>query len=190
MMKSMEKFSTPKSKLRIIFVFLCVCIVFLIFAAFMSFGLVNRQSVTSMSGLTHVGKDMPVIDGISFDREKIYLSSKSMTPVIINFWASWCAPCVDEAPVLQQAWEEYRDQGVLFVGVNFQDDSPTARQHVSHFGITYPNIEDSGGLISIDYGVIGIPVTFFVDPGGVVSGRYVGSIPKSQLDDWLMDLDR
>lgn len=188
-MELMENFSTSKSKLKIIFVFLCICLIFLVFAAFMSFGLVNRESVTSMSGLTNVGKEMPRIDAMSFDQKTISLDSKSNIPMVINFWASWCAPCVDEAPVLQQAWEKHRDQGVLFVGVNFQDDIGAAQDHVSHFGITYPNIEDAGGHISIDFGVIGIPVTFFVDSDGIVSGRYVGSIPETQLDNWLLDSD-
>ena len=185
----MENFSTSKSKLKIIFIFLIICLIFLVFAVFMSFGLVNRESVTSMSGLTNVGKDMPKINAKSFEEETVVLDPKSNIPMVINFWASWCAPCVDEAPVLQQSWEQYRDEGVLFVGVNFQDDPADAQEHISHFEITYPNLADPEGHISIDFGVIGNPVTFFVDSDGTVSGRYVGSIPKSQLDNWLSDLD-
>ena len=90
----MENFSTSKSKLKIIFIFLIICLIFLVFAVFMSFGLVNRESVTSMSGLTNVGKDMPKINAKSFEEETVVLDPKSNTIIdyaknIINMFINY-----------------------------------------------------------------------------------------------------
>ena len=107
---------------------------------------------------------------------------------MINFWASWCPPCREEAPLLESTWRDYEDEEVFFVGVDIQDREEDARAYIREFGITYPNGPDVDGRITVDYGVIGIPVTFFVDRGGVVVRRWVGAVKGRQLVAWVDEL--
>jgi cytochrome c biogenesis protein CcmG/thiol:disulfide interchange protein DsbE len=91
-------------------------------------------------------------------------------PVVVNFWASWCIPCKDEAPALQKTYEKYRSQGLVVLGVDAQDFRQDAKRFVKRFGITYPIVHDGSGSTLGKWGVTGFPETFFVDR----SGRLVG----------------
>ena len=102
-------------------------------------------------------------------------------PVFLNMWASWCPPCREEAPLLERTWRAFKDRGLVFVGVDIQDKLEDALAYIAEFDITYPNGPDPLGEISIDYGVSGIPVTFFVSTEGVVVRRWVGAIHESVL---------
>ncbi len=84
-------------------------------------------------------------------------------PVVINFWASWCIPCREEARTLQRAWEDFEGRGVRFLGVNVQDTSENARRFVEDFGITFPVVRDADQELARDLGVYGLPQTFFID---------------------------
>jgi cytochrome c biogenesis protein CcmG, thiol:disulfide interchange protein DsbE len=83
--------------------------------------------------------------------------------VVVNFWASWCVPCREEAPDLEATWRQYRAQGVRFVGVNVQDSEDDALAFVKEFGITYPSVRDTNDDLYRDFGVRGVPETFFLD---------------------------
>jgi len=108
--------------------------------------------------------------------------------VLLNFWASWCAPCRLAAPVLEQTYEEYAGSEVEFVGVNIWDLPGNAATYVQEFGISYPNGVDEDGKIAIDYGVQGIPEKFFIDRDGIVRQKFVGPIRKSVLKETLDSL--
>lgn len=97
--------------------------------------------------------------------------------VVVNFWASWCVPaCYEEAPVLEQAWRDYRDRGVTLVGINIQDKDEAARKFMDQFGFSFPNAMDLGGKVAVDYGVYGVPETFFIDRKGRIRERKVGAV--------------
>ena len=154
----------------------------------LAWGLVNKSSVTGQSGATRVGKEAPDFDLVLFDGGRLKLSERRGTIIVLNFWSSMCPPCREEAPIFEQAWRQYKDRGVLFVGANIQDYDEGARDFIDEFSITYPNGPDENGHITIDYGVVGMPVTFFVDPEGIVARRWVGSIDEPQLTTWIEDL--
>ena len=158
------------------------------FVALMGFALLGKTPVTGNSGFTRVQKLAPELTLPTFDGGTFNLSQHRGQPVVINFWASWCPPCRQEALVLERTWRTYREKGVMFVGVDIQDTEKSARAFVEEFDITYPNGLDVGGKITVDYGVIGLPVTFFVSRDGVVEKRWVGAISERQLVAWVDEI--
>ena len=156
--------------------------------ALLAFGLANRAPVTGKSGITRVDKPAPNFSLPLLGGGDLVLEEHIGRPMVINFWASWCPPCIQEAPALESAWRTYRSEDVLFVGVDIQDAEEDAVEYVRDLGITYPNGLDRDGRITIDYGVIGLPVTFFVDRDGIIQRRWVGAIDGRRLTDFMEDL--
>lgn len=105
----------------------------------------------------------------TFDGKSVTLSQYRGRVVVINFWASWCAPCAEEAPTLQAAYEAYKDRGVEFIGVAWVDSDEKSKQFIEEYGITYPNGPDLGTRIADAYRIRGVPETFIVGPDGKVS---------------------
>jgi len=93
--------------------------------------------------------------------------------VVVNFWASWCIPCRDEAPVLQKTYERYRDQGLVGLGVDVNDFRADARRFMRRYGLTYPVVYDGKGSTVGKWGVRGFPETFFVDRSGTLVGERI-----------------
>ncbi|HLH25838.1 MAG TPA: TlpA disulfide reductase family protein [Chloroflexota bacterium] len=102
-------------------------------------------------------------------------------PVVVNFWASWCQPCRDEANVLEQFAQEYGPQGVAFVGVNVWDSDDKARAFLDEFGVSYANGLDAGGSAAIEFGVTGLPETYFVDRQGQLVRKFIGPVTERAL---------
>jgi len=101
--------------------------------------------------------------------------------VVVNFWASWCAECRLEHPALSEAWSRFRDAGVVFVGVDFQDDHPSALAYLAERGTSWPVVADPGSRTALAYGVYGIPETFFIGPDGRIAAKQVGPVTYDQL---------
>jgi cytochrome c biogenesis protein CcmG, thiol:disulfide interchange protein DsbE len=104
---------------------------------------------------------------------QLSLASLRGKGVVLNFWASWCIPCKDEAPVLEQAWRKHRRAGLVVVGVNVEDFDADARRFMQRYGLTYPNVEDEKKSLIGRYGVRGYPETFFVDRRGRLVGERI-----------------
>lgn len=128
-----------------------------------------------------VGRPAPSFALTLFDGRTVRLDDFRGRVVFIDFWASWCPPCRAEAPVLEATWRRLRDQGVLFLGVNTQDEEPRARAFLEEFGISFPNGRDPGGRIAIDYGVWGLPEAFIVDPAGRITYKHIGTLGAGLL---------
>jgi cytochrome c biogenesis protein CcmG, thiol:disulfide interchange protein DsbE len=105
--------------------------------------------------------------------------------VVLNFWASWCAACREEHPNFVAAWDRYRDRGVTFVGVLFEDDVGSARAYMEELGGDWPSLVDPGSRTAIDYGVYGVPETFFIAPDGTIAYKQVGATSYQQLISWI-----
>ncbi len=123
-----------------------------------------------------MGTPAPSFNLTLFDGKVIGLENFRGKVVLLNFWASWCIPCRAEAGTLESAWQKYQNRGVVFIGVNIQDKEEDARAFIKEFGITYLNGPDASGKIAIDYGVWGIPETFFIDPQSRITYKHAGGL--------------
>jgi cytochrome c biogenesis protein CcmG, thiol:disulfide interchange protein DsbE len=122
------------------------------------------------------------LDDLSGDGE-LRLSALRGKVVVLNFWASWCIPCKDEAPILQSAWERYRDRGVVIVGIDAQDFKGDARKFAERYALTYRLLFDGHGSTLGRYGVSAFPETWFVDRRGrLVVERIKGPVTRQNLD--------
>jgi cytochrome c biogenesis protein CcmG/thiol:disulfide interchange protein DsbE len=109
------------------------------------------------------------------------LSDQVGQVVMVDFWASWCIPCRQEARTLEALWQEYRDRGVIFVGVAYLDTEIEARAFLKEFGITYPNGPDLGTRISKAYRIRGVPEKFLIDRQGQVRVVLIGPVAEAEL---------
>ena len=101
---------------------------------------------------------------------------------MVNFWASWCKPCEQEAPDLEQAWQFYKDDGrVVFIGADYVDTEPEARAYLAKFGITFANGPDMGTRVSQLFRIKGVPETYFIDQQGILQYAQIG--PFSSVDE-------
>lgn len=120
--------------------------------------------------------DLPVFDAAAFEQRL----DQSSRPTVVNVWASWCLPCRSEAPLLTAAHDRYGDQ-VDFVGIDIQDTQTGAAEFLSEYGITYENQFDVNAEIRGLMGGSGVPITYFVAPGGALVDTHFGIIDEGQL---------
>ena len=134
---------------------------------------VNKEQIVAAPGWERPRVDT---DG------KMTLESLRGKVAVINFWQSYCAPCTEEAPTLAQSAKNWRNRGVVFVGIDVQDLRNPALAFIKRFKIDYPIVSDSGPLVG-RYGVTGYPETFFINRHGcVVPPHYVGPVTHADLN--------
>ena len=150
-------------------------------------GLAGWSLVKVRNGPVNTGM-APDFTMTSFSGEILSLSELRGQVVIINFWASWCPPCREEAAYLEQTWRKYKDQGVAFIGVDYVDTEPEALAYIEEFDITYFNGPDLGTRISQAYNIQGVPETFFVTKTGQLREPYIGPLSPPTLDNIILEL--
>lgn len=147
--------------------------------AVLAFGLRPKTS-TVLQGRPAPGFELTGFNG-DFNGQRFSLDDMRGQVVVLNFWASWCVECDKEMALLEQAWNDYRDQGVWFIGVDYLDIDSEGLAYLERFGITYPNGPDIGSRIFQDYQCTGVPETFFIDQEGKIHHVQIGPLTQPQL---------
>ncbi len=141
-----------------------------------------------------VGQPAPDFDIVFYDgyewetQSQMRLSDFRGQVVLLNFWASWCVECRDEAPLLEDIWRQYADRGVVLLGLAYSDTDTKARVYLESFGITYPNAPDLRLKASDAYGLTGVPETFIIGPDGTVAFMRIGPVTAPELTSVLESL--
>ncbi len=122
----------------------------------------------AQQGPIGIGKRVPNFTLTTFDGEQYSIEDYRGKIVLVNFWASWCKPCEQEAAELEQAWRNFKDQGVMFLGVDYVDTETEAMTYLTKFDISYPNGPDLGTRISQAFRIRGVPETYIVGRDGTI----------------------
>ena len=133
-----------------------------VFLVFMAMGLRRSQQ-----GPITIGNPVPAFELTTFDGEQINTADYEGKLVVINFWASWCKPCEQEAAELEEVWQLYKHRDdVVFLGVNYVDIEKPAMEYLQRFAITYPNGPDLRTKVSQMFRIAGVPETYIVGKDG------------------------
>lgn len=136
----------------------------------------------------------PALSGATLDGDEYNLADDRGEIVVMNVWASWCAPCRAEAPALEEVWSEAQDAGVQFIGLNTRDSTLSAQRFVETMGLTFPNVQDTDGrlqlLFSDSLPPQAIPSTLVVDREGRVAARILGKVSAATLRGVIDEVDQ
>ena len=137
------------------------------------------------SGAVEQGKPAPDFALQDVRGRSVHLSDFRGQAVIVNFWASWCAPCRDEVPNLVTTYQQHKTDGLVVVGVDLQEDAATVRSFATEFGMKYPVLLDPHGQTIGPYRITGPPTSVLIDREGVVRGIVLGPMQEADLTHWL-----
>ncbi len=154
--------------------------------ALMYFGVFSSGNVKRTSPL--LGKPAPEFDLNKFGGGTVSLEDLDENVIVMNFWASWCVPCIKEVNILDEAYRKFSDRPVKILGVNIWDEEKDAREFLRKHNVDFINTYDESGRIQVDYGVRGVPETFFIDTKGNVIEQYSGELTKNILNYYINDL--
>jgi cytochrome c biogenesis protein CcmG/thiol:disulfide interchange protein DsbE len=169
-------------KWRVTIALVVVCLGLLV-VLYKGFGSNPREVPFMLKGQPAPAFTLPMLDS----SQQVTLEQFKGRPVVINFWASWCGPCKMEHPVLEWGQREFGEQA-QFLGIVFEDTEDNARQFLAQYGASFPQLVDQRSTVAVDYGVAGVPETYFIDTQGIIRGKHVGPIDPRSLAEWLKKL--
>jgi len=129
-----------------------------------------------------LGKTAPSFTLKTFDNKTIDLNSLKGKSIVLNFWSSWCIPCKDETSALNRANLRYMDYDIVYIGVNIWDDKENALNFISSYPSHYTNAYDPLNEIHVNFGIQGVPETFFINKEGIILNRFQGELNDNILN--------
>ena len=127
----------------------------------------------------------PTFEVATLDNQQFQLNEELNRPVVLNFWATWCVPCIIEMPRLEQAYQDYTDDNLLIVGINAGENPDLVRQWVAENNINFPIVIDSNQNLETAYEIRGFPTTFFIDRQGQIQRVVRGIVSEGELENGL-----
>jgi thiol-disulfide isomerase/thioredoxin len=135
---------------------------------------VTRQPTTG----SKIGNSAPVFKSVDLRGNTISLADYRGKPVLLNFWATWCPPCRNEMPFLQQVYDEFKDKGLVWIEIDIQESQDEVNGFLAANNLSLPTIIDNTGGIANNYDIASIPTTFFIDSNGIIKQKIVGGFPN------------
>ena len=158
----------------------------IILAAVLALGMI-ATSCPAEAPAPEIGKLAPDFELDTLDGQTIVLSQLKGTPVLVNFWATWCGPCRHEMPFLQQVYEDWPEEKLKVLTINIQESPSRAAQFMQGEGLSFPVLLDGDAAVAQQYNVMGIPTTFFIDKFGFIEDIKVGSFQSQAEIEAILD---
>jgi thiol-disulfide isomerase/thioredoxin len=127
-----------------------------------------------------IGNLAPEFSAVDLNGKTVHLADYHGKPILLNFWATWCGPCLREMPFLQKIYEDYSNAGLVIMAINIQENSAKIKEFLLTNHLTIPAFLDKSGIISDEYGIASIPTTFFLDKDGIIRQKIIGSFPDKE----------
>jgi len=142
--------------------------------------LVSGCSAGSEPSEAQVGELAPKFQLQNLDGQSVALSKFRGKPVVLNFWATWCPPCRDEMPYIQEIYNEWSDKGLVVLAINYGESASRVKKFVQYYGLSFPVLLDTKQDVAQKYNVRGIPTTFFIDKDGIIQDMKVGAFQSKE----------
>jgi cytochrome c biogenesis protein CcmG/thiol:disulfide interchange protein DsbE len=187
-----EKIKPERSRKRKIIIFVAATVINVALLALLAWQLLTpAQPPRGSNGNTGVGLTAPLKEKAAPNFMLPLLSEQHAAPVslarykgeaiVLNFWASWCTPCQEEASIIQAEWQKVHSRNIVFLGVDFQDTQAAGLSFLHKYRISYPNVADATGMTAVPFTLSYTPTTFFINSKGIVINSIEGQLTAQQL---------
>lgn len=170
----MKKLKKPKKRIIIIF----LAIVVLAFALYF----VRNEVSSNQEIAPRLGFYAPNFNTVYMNGSEFELYELKGKPVILNFWATWCPPCVREMPNLQDFYDRHKGE-VIVIGINLGEKNRTIQNFIKKINVTFPIVLDKGKEIEKSYNLIIRPTTYFIDENGIIVDKKLGELKKEEIEE-------
>lgn len=171
--------NTKSYKLLIIFAITGLVLALVVAGLLLTQG--NAKNEISSKSALETREPAPNFTLVLIDGGNFNLSDHKGKPVLINFFASWCLPCRDEMPVLEKIVQQYKQKGVVFLGIAVDDTEEKMKDFIAKYNVTFPVGLDKTATIQKSFGLYGIPTTYFIDKQGVITYFHSGSVTEELM---------